>query len=108
MILEAKQQDRGVLRLRCRQPIPLSPFAAGKECDFKQLQASGRDESIVRSFTVSSFTLRCRVCDVAGPRPPLDPADLTPIEAIGPAANTAWDRSQYKARHRCLIAGASA
>jgi hypothetical protein len=75
MILEAKQQYRGVLCLRCRQPIPLSPFAAGKECDFKQLQASGRDESIVRSFTVSSFTLRCRVCEGEGLYTALDVID---------------------------------
>jgi hypothetical protein len=63
MILEAKQQYRGVLCLHCRQPIPLSSFAASKECGFKEREASGCDESTVRSFTVSSFTLRCRVCE---------------------------------------------
>ena len=66
MILEAKQQYRGVLCLHCRQPIPLSSFAASKECGFKEREASGCDESTVRSFTVSSFTLRCRVCEGEG------------------------------------------
>jgi hypothetical protein len=43
--------------LRCRQPIPLSPFAAGKECSFKPQEAS--DALVYRAprFTVSS--LRC-------------------------------------------------
>ena len=63
MLVEAKQQYPGVLCFHCRQPIPLSSFAESKECGFKQKEASGRDESTVRSFTVSSFTLRCRVCE---------------------------------------------
>ncbi len=75
MIVEAKQQYRGVLCRRCGQPIPLSPFAAGKECGFKQQEASARDESTVLSFTVSSFTLRCRVCDGEGLYTALDVID---------------------------------
>jgi hypothetical protein len=66
MIVEAKQQYRGVLCLHCHQPIPLSSFAESKECGFKQQKASGSDEATVRSFTVSSFTLRCRVCEGEG------------------------------------------
>ncbi len=75
MILEAKQQYRGVLCLRCRQPIPLSRFAAGEECGFRPQEASGRDESTVLSFTVSSFTLRCRVCEGEGLYTALDVID---------------------------------
>jgi hypothetical protein len=75
MIVEAKHQYRGVLCLHCRQPIPLSPFAAGKECGFKQQEASCRDESAVLSFTVSSFTLRCRVCEGEGLYTALDVID---------------------------------
>ena len=75
MILEPKQQYRGVLCHRCHQPIPLSPFAAGKECGFKPQDASDRDESAVRSFTVSSFTLRCRVCEGEGLYTALDVID---------------------------------
>ena len=75
MIVEAKQQYRGVLCRRCRQPIPLSPFAAGKECGFKQQESSARDESTVLSFTVSSFTLRCRVCEGEGFYTALDVID---------------------------------
>jgi hypothetical protein len=66
MIGEAKQQYRGVLCLHCHQPIPLSSFAASKECGFKEKESSGRDEATVRSFTVSSFMLRCRVCEGEG------------------------------------------
>ena len=105
MIIETKQQYRGVLCLHCRQPIPLSYFAASKECGFKEKEASRRDESTVRSFTVSSFTLRCRVCEGEGlytalevidcdgtPKVRSSPArkllpissDLTTIEAIRP------------------------
>jgi hypothetical protein len=75
MILEAKQQYRGVLCLHCRQPIPLSSFAASKECGFKEREASSCDESTVRSFTVSSFTLRCRVCEGEGLYTALDVID---------------------------------
>lgn len=75
MIVEAKQQYRGVLCRRCRQPIPLSSFAASKECGFKQQEASDRDESAVRSFTVSSFTLRCQVCEGEGLYTALDVID---------------------------------
>ena len=66
MIVETKQQYRGVLCLHCHQSIPLSSFAESKECGFKQQKASGSDEATVRSFTVSSFTLRCRVCEGEG------------------------------------------
>jgi hypothetical protein len=66
MIVETKQQYRGVLCLHCHQPIPLSSFAASKECGFKENESSGRDEDTVRSFTVSSFALRCRVCEGEG------------------------------------------
>jgi hypothetical protein len=75
MILETKQQYRGVLCRRCRQPIPLSPFAAGKECGFKPQEASADDESTVLSFTVSSFPLRCRVCEGEGFYTALDVID---------------------------------
>jgi hypothetical protein len=75
MIVEAKQQYRGVLCLHCRQPIPLSSFAASKECGFKEQEASSRDEFTVRSFTVCSFTLRCRVCDGEGLYTALDVVD---------------------------------
>jgi hypothetical protein len=75
MIVEAKQQYRGVLCLHCRQPIPLSSFAASKECGFNQNEASHRDDSAVRSFTVSSFTLRCRVCEGEGLYTALDVID---------------------------------
>jgi len=75
MIVEAKQQYRGVLCLHCHQPIPLSSFAASKECGFKEQEASGSDESTVRSFTVSSFTLRCRVCEGEGLYTALDVVD---------------------------------
>ena len=105
MILEAKQQYRGVLCLRCHQPIPLSPFAAAKNVVSEKRESSSRDEFAVRSFTVSSFTLRCRVCEGEGPYTalevidcdgtpkaahfagtptPADLSDLTTIEAIGP------------------------
>jgi hypothetical protein len=66
MTVETKQQYRGVLCLHCHQPIPLSSFAASNECGFKQQKASASDESTVRSFTVSSFTLCCRVCEGEG------------------------------------------
>jgi hypothetical protein len=75
MIVEAKRQYRGVLCLHCRQPIPLSSLAASKECGFKEQEASGRDEFTVRSFTVCSFTLRCRVCDGEGLYTALDVID---------------------------------
>ena len=82
MILEAKQQYRGVLCRRCRQPIPLSTFAAGKECGFKPQEASVHDESTVLSFTVSSFTLRCRVCEAEGLYTALDVIDCNGIPRI--------------------------
>jgi hypothetical protein len=75
MIAEANQQYRGVLCLQCRQPIPLSIFAARKECGFEEQEASGRDEFTVRSFSVRSFTLRCRVCDGEGLYTVLDVID---------------------------------
>ena len=75
MIVEAKQQYRGVPCLHCRQPIPLSYFAASKECGFKEQEASGRDESAVRSFTVCSFALRCQVCEGEGRYTALDVID---------------------------------
>jgi DnaJ-class molecular chaperone len=75
MIVEAKQQYRGVPCLHCHQPIPLSYFAASKECGFKEQEASGRDESTVRSFTVCSFTLRCQVCEGEGRYTALDVID---------------------------------
>ena len=75
MLVQAKQQYPGVLCFQCRQPIPLSSFAESKECGFKQQKTSGRDESTVRSFTVSSFTLRCRVCEGEGLYTALDVID---------------------------------
>jgi hypothetical protein len=63
MIVKAKQQYRRVLCRRCHQAIPLSSFAASKECGFKEQKVSGRDESTAQSFTVCSFALRCRVCE---------------------------------------------
>jgi hypothetical protein len=70
MIAEANQRYRGVLCLRCGQPIPLSFFAARKECGFEEQEACGRDE-----FTGRSFTLRCRVCDGEGLDTVLDVID---------------------------------
>jgi hypothetical protein len=75
MTVEAKQQYPGVLCFHCHQPIPLSSFAASKECGFKKREASSSDEFAVRSFTVCSFTLRCRVCEGEGLYTALDVID---------------------------------
>ena len=92
MLVQAKRQYPGVLCFHCRQPIPLSSFAVSKECGFKQQEASSRDESTVRSFTVSSFTLRCRVCRGEG--------RYTALDVIGCNGTQRMRRSQ--AREECL------
>jgi hypothetical protein len=71
MIVEAKQQYRGVLCLHCHQPIPLSSSTAANEEGFGEQQPSGGNELIVRSLSVRSFTersfaMRCRVCEGEG------------------------------------------
>ena len=71
MIVEAKQQYRGVLCLHCHQPIPLSSSTAANEGGFGEQPTSGGDELIVRSLSVRSFTersfaMRCRACEGEG------------------------------------------
>jgi|SRR5580700_1880400 hypothetical protein len=83
MLVEAKQQYPGVLCFHCRQPIPLSSFAASKECGFRKREASSRNESAVRSFTVSSFTLRCRVCKGEGRYTALDVIGCSGTQRMG-------------------------
>jgi hypothetical protein len=92
MIVEAKQQYPGVLCLHCRQPIPLSSFAASKECGFKKREASSRNESAVRSFTVCSFTLRCRVCDGEGLYTALDVIDCDGTPRISSSQATRQEK----------------
>jgi len=71
MIVEAKQQYRGVLCLHCHQPIPLSSSTAANEGGFGEQPTSGGDALIVRSLSVRSFTersfaMRCRACEGEG------------------------------------------
>jgi len=71
MIVEAKQQYRGVLCLHCHQPIPLSSSTAANEGGFGEEPTSDSNELIVRSLSVRSFTersfaMRCRACEGEG------------------------------------------
>jgi hypothetical protein len=100
MIAEAKQQYRGVLCLHCRQPIPLSSLAASKECGFKEQEASGRDEFTVRSFTVCSFTLRCRVCDGEGLYTALDVIDCDGTPRIRSSQATRQEKMREETTER--------
>jgi len=61
MIVEAKQQYRGVLCLHCHQPIPLSSSTTLNDTGFGEQQTSGSDAFTVRSLTVRlpSARLRC-------------------------------------------------
>ena len=61
MIVEAKQQYRGVLCLHCHQPIPLSSSAARNETAAEEEQKRDGDRR-----TTQSFTLRCRACEDEG------------------------------------------
>jgi hypothetical protein len=61
MIVEAKQQYRGVLCLHCHQPIPLSSSTTLNDTGFGEQQTSGSDAFTVRSLTVR-FVYRALVC----------------------------------------------
>ena len=65
MIGEAKQQYLG---FSASLPSTDSAFVlcSKQRIGFKEKESSGRDEATVRSFTVSSFALRCRVCEGEG------------------------------------------
>jgi|SRR5580700_8650469 hypothetical protein len=107
MIVEAKQQYRGVLCLHCHQPIPLSSSTAANEGEFGEQQPSGTDEFTVRSvkvrsFTERSFAMRCRACEGEGLYTGSDviACDGTPRTRISRARKrpTKW----LEERTRCL------